>query len=173
MTDAPPRLLRPSSALLLGAFYLIYKSLLYVTGWKSLPLFMFFPVWPLLLAMAALMAIETFRRFHEPLAITTLFKNNARFALLTALSVSLCVWLYHQFVDVSAFQEMIEERIRVYKQTPQAMPLSEYEQNLHKVFNPFFYATMTLSGLLAWGLLLSAGLTGLKILFRKIKIEWS
>jgi hypothetical protein len=168
MTDARSHFLRPSLAFLLGALYLVYKTLLFAGGWQSLPLFALFPIWPLLLVMAILMSMETFRRPQEPVLATTLFKNNARFALLTALSVSLCVWIYHQFVDVSAFREMIEERLQAYKQNPQTIPLAEYEKNLNKVFNPFFYATMTLSGLLAWGLLLSAGLTGLKVLFRRI-----
>lgn len=171
MSERRPGLLRPSSALLIGALYLTYKSLLYVTGFKNLPVFALFPVWPLLLAMSVLMAVETFRRRFEPLQVAVLFKYNARFALLTALSVSLTVWMYHQLVDLSAFQEMIEERVRAYKEAPQNIPLSEYEKNLHRVFNPFFYATMTLSGLLAWGLLLSAGLTGLKVLFRRV--AWS
>lgn len=170
MTDARSRFLRPSNALLLGSFYLLYKIFLFVTGWKNLPLFALFPVWPLLLAMITLISLETFQRFGEPFSATTLFKKNARFALLTALCVSLCVWLYHEFVDISAFQEMIEERLHAYRQAPQSIPITEYEKNLHKVFNPFFYATMTLSGLLGWGLLLSAGVTGLRVLFRRM--EW-
>lgn len=161
MNKPPKSLIRPVHALLLSAFYLMYKIILLLTGWKDEKLFAAFPPWPLLLVIPVMMAWASLKEGSSHETFGTRFRLNARFALLTAVGVSLSVGLYYAFIDVSAFQEMIEVRLQAYKEAPSRVPLQEYEKNLHRVFNPFSYATLTLSGLTAYGLLMGAAVAGL------------
>ncbi|MCS6982132.1 MAG: manganese efflux pump MntP family protein [Flavobacteriales bacterium] len=139
----------------------MYKIILLLTGWKDEKLFAAFPPWPLLLVIPVMMAWTSLKEGSSHETFGTRFRLNARFALLTAVGVSLSVGLYYAFIDVSAFQEMIEVRLQAYKEVPSRVPLQEYEKNLHRVFNPYFYATLTLSGLTAYGLMMSAAVAGL------------
>lgn len=156
-----PSLLKGSLALLISALYLVYKGVLFVTGLKSHPIFSLFPPWPLLLGLSVVMAVDNLRDSASE-SFIYYFKKNARFSLLTAFFTTLTVWIYYQWIDVSAFQEMIEQRMEAFKQQPRNFPAEEFEKNLHRIFNPFFYSTMTLSGLGAFGLLMSAGIAALK-----------
>jgi len=163
----PTSILKLSNALLLAAIYLIYKSLIFGLHLKELAVFAYFPPWPLLIVLSVMLGWDTFRR-PAVLSFVEHFKINARFSLATAFFVSLCVWIYHKFIDISAFQEMIELRLQAFQEGAGNISQLTYQKNLSKVFNPFFYTTMTLSGLTAIGLLLSAGMAGLRIVFKRI-----
>ncbi|MCS6982521.1 MAG: manganese efflux pump MntP family protein, partial [Flavobacteriales bacterium] len=136
MSKPPKSLIRPVHALLLSVLYLVYKTVLFLTGWKDYGIFVTFPPWPLLLVMPLMMAWASLKEATPCETFGTRFRLNARFALLTAVGVSLSVGLYYAFIDVSAFQEMIEVRLQAYKEIPSRIPLQEYEKNLHRVFNP-------------------------------------
>lgn len=148
--------------------YFAWKLALYYTA-HQYDIFPHFPVLPLLIVLGLAIIYSVTKLTPEPFTPIEGFKSGVRTGLVTAVLTMLFVYIYYSVVDPSFFAVQnaeIRAAIEAFPEAERQEALTNFENN-KKMFQPFNYSAMTLSGLMAFSLVFSIITAGLYEMFRK------
>lgn len=158
---------------LLGVFcailYFAWKLALYFTG-NQHDILPRFPIAPLLGVLGLSIIFAVTKLSPVPFSMMDGFKAGARTGLVAALATMVFVFIYYSFIDPSYFAAQNAEVRAVLEAMPieaeRVEALKNFEEN-KKMFKPFNYSAVTLSGVSAFSMVFSLLVAGLYEMFRK------
>jgi len=129
-----------------------------------------FPVAPLLGLLGLAIIYAVVRYTPAPFSPVEGFKSGARTALVAALATMVFVFVYYRLIDPFFFSVQnaeVKASIGLLPDAAQRAQALENFENNKKFFDPVNYSALTLSGVAAFGMLMSAVTAGLYEMFRK------
>ena len=152
-----------------GALFFLWKMTVLSLG-KQHEWLPTFPAGPLLLLVAIFVFISITRYTEKGGSFPDDFKAGARTALVAGVSAGFFVYAYYTWFDPEFMPIRIHQNVEAMKalNDPNIKPddIVKAEEQMQQFFSPFFYSTLTLSGVSFFGMAFALMVAGLKRVFK-------